>query len=122
SLVESPTLANLRALNLTGNAVGIGGLKAVAGSPHLRGLVTLDLDYRPDSTPSVVTVEHGRSFLAALNMPDLRPLRLAKLPLGPQGGAILAHPRFAHLTRLKLTYCALGDAGAAALISSPHFQ
>ena len=123
AIAESPRLANLRRLNLAGNAIGTGGLKAIAGSPHLRGLSELVLVFRNDSSAAIVTVEHGRNFLTALDMPDLRHLCLEAIPLGENGARLLAtHPKFAHLTRLSLPYCGLGDAGAAALITSPQLQ
>jgi hypothetical protein len=42
-LVQSPHLANLTLLDLTGHRIGVGGTAAVANSPHLRRLRTLIL-------------------------------------------------------------------------------
>jgi Ran GTPase-activating protein (RanGAP) involved in mRNA processing and transport len=123
TIAESPRLANLRILKCGQNSPGVGGFKAIAASPHLRRLIGLELDYHDESARQLVTVAHGRSFLAALTMPDLRELRIDRLTLGLAGATILAtHPRFANLTRLKLTYCGLGDEGAAELVAAPQLQ
>lgn len=123
AVVESPRLANLRSLKLTVSPLGERLLKTIAVSPTLRGLTELHLTGHGESARTMVTVEHGRNFLAALNMPDLRHLRLDALPLGEAGARLLAaEPKFAQLTRLGLPYCGLGDAGAAALLASPQLH
>ncbi len=123
ALAESPKLANLRRLNLSANTPGIGGLRALAGSPHLARLFELELFHIQENGRGALTAEHGREFLATLNMPELRKLGMSDFPLGQAGATVLAtHPKFANLSLLLLKKCQLGDPGAAALIAALHLQ
>jgi uncharacterized protein (TIGR02996 family) len=121
ALAASERLAQLRHLNLSLNPLGAGGLFALARSAQLRGLRGLALDgcgtaKVPLDAATVV------SFLSALEMPELRYLKLDNLPVCLRGARVLAAgATFAHLTRLSLNECRLGEKGARAIVESPVF-
>ncbi|HEY1188921.1 MAG TPA: TIGR02996 domain-containing protein [Gemmata sp.] len=118
TLAGAPALAGLRHLTLHGNPIGPGGLTALARSPHLRGLRLLDLSgcNGPKAALDTAAVQ---TFLAALNMPELRHLMMNGLPVGVRGArTIAAGGTFANLTRLGLDDCGLRESGAQALCES----
>jgi uncharacterized protein (TIGR02996 family) len=91
ALAGAPALAQrLRTLDLYGASVDGDPIRPLMDSPHLAGLTTLGLGAHDD--------------------------------LGDVGAAALSDPecRLTSLRRLHLSYCAIGDAGARALVAAPH--
>jgi uncharacterized protein (TIGR02996 family) len=118
ALAASARLAGLRRLDLSENPVGAGGLLALARSKHLRGLRALSLA-RCNSSKAPLDAAALFNFLSALEMPELRHLRLDSLPIGVRGGRVLGGGgSFANLTRLALDGCGLRENGARAIVES----
>jgi uncharacterized protein (TIGR02996 family) len=117
-LVSSPLLAAVSRLGLAG-AFGVGGVRALAASPHLGRLRCLRVD-NEGTTPATVAA------LAAARWPHLASLtltaaRLDQPGMGEDGArALVAIPWLGQLTSLDLGINRLGDAGARVLASSPR--
>ena len=107
-------VAGLRYLDLSGNAPGPTGLRAVARNPALRGLRTLRLCGNPHDRPGA-SPAHFHRFLSELDPPALRHLDLSDQPVGARAARLLAADRFRSLTRLGLKGCGLTAKTAAAL-------
>lgn len=108
----------LRKLDLSGNSIGPAGLSALAANPALRGLLVLDLAGHLLHDRSLAPA-HFDSFLARLNVPELRHLDLSRRPVGPRAARKLADPKFGSLTRLGLRECRLTDPAVSALLRAP---
>jgi uncharacterized protein (TIGR02996 family) len=146
-LLKAPWFEQLRVLDLSDNAVGDKGVKALGAHPvagTLRVLRMGDNSFgkgglsaltAPDAFPALTTLDLGSvqvqkvaradiaAFLSALRLPRLRHLNLNGWPLGNDGAEALAkNPAFANLTRLSLDGCEIGQPGAKALFASPHLQ
>lgn len=144
-LARSPALANLRCLTLNDNgAVSADGVKAVADSPFLAGLTELDLSGNDVSDAGVRAVAGGRATgrvhtlrlagnhigdagVAALVGSGLLARLLARDPyldlrdnaVGPAGAEALAGcPDLARAAGVDLGGNYLGDRGAVALAGS----
>jgi uncharacterized protein (TIGR02996 family) len=117
ALAAAEALGGLRHLDLGSNPVGVGGLAALARSRHLRGLRRLTLS-GCNSARAPLDAAALLNFLAALEAPDLRHLKLDRLPVGVRGARVLAGGGFANLTRLSLAGCGLREGGARALVES----
>ncbi|MDY3553582.1 TIGR02996 domain-containing protein [Gemmata sp. JC717] len=117
ALAAAPGLAGLKHLNLSGNPVGPGGLTALARGPHLRGLRLLNLN-RCTPPKSPLNASTVQTFLAALDMPELRHLMLDELPVGVPGARTLAAGGFSRVTKLDLNGCGLREAGTRVLCES----
>jgi uncharacterized protein (TIGR02996 family) len=139
-LATSGWLTGLQCLNLSANAIGDGGVRALAASPLPRTLAALDLGRN-----SLDGSELGRLF-QAFDAPRLKSLRLAHNELRPgllgalPGAETLArleHLDLGHtgqldragihgfvatlpLTTLRLAGCQIGDAGLRDLAKSPR--
>lgn len=145
AVARSPAAPNLRALALNDNGqVTADGVKAVADSPFLTGLVELDLSGNDVSDAGVRAVAGGRATervhtlrlagnhigdagAAALAGSGLLARLLARNPyldlrdnaVGPAGAEALARcPDLARAAGLDLSGNYLGDRGAAALAGS----
>ena len=120
ALVAHPVAKTLRVLKLGDNAFGKGGLSALAAPGAFPALTTLDLGSSHKRKASQADVA---AFLTALRLPRLRHLDLGGWPMGNNGAKALAkNPALATLTRLNLDGCEIGDPGAEALFASPHLQ
>lgn len=118
ALSATEALAGLKHLHLAENPIGPGGLAALAESPHLRGLRLLDLA-QLNSARGLISARDVSSFLRTLDIHELRHLMLDLLPVGIRGAKLIAtRDTFANLTRLGLSRCMIGDAGARALVRS----
>jgi uncharacterized protein (TIGR02996 family) len=121
ALAASERLAGLRHLDLSANPVGPGGLAALVRGRPLRGLRKLELAgcNNPKAPLDAASV---LNFLTSLDMPDLRHLRLFRLPVGVRGARVIAAGGpFANLTRLDLNECMLRENGARAIVESGAF-
>lgn len=116
-VVRGEKLAGLRYLDLGSNTPGVKTLRALAGNPALRGLLSLNLARCGEK----LTRDHVHDFLTRLDLPALRDLNLAECPLGAKA-AVLGDDKSRTLTRLDLGECGLTDAAAAKLIAAPALQ
>lgn len=117
-----PRLERLRASH---NPIGPTGLMAIARGPAFGNLRWLDVSQKdtPARNRLGVTAADVVAFLRAGRWPRLRHLDLEALPVGIRGANVLAtDPKFAGLRRLQLWGCRIGDAGATAILRSPHLQ
>ncbi|MCA9614615.1 MAG: hypothetical protein KC586_17785 [Myxococcales bacterium] len=133
-LAATPELRHVAQLTLTHLSMDEAGFAALAESPHLEGLVALQL-------VSVVTpvvglkrlfsarggqltwlkVEHSgldASVLEGFAAPSLVSLQLPRNPLGDDGARALTLATLSALTDLDLSSTQLGDAGLLALADS----
>jgi hypothetical protein len=147
ALLKSDWFAQLRVLNLSGNAIGDKGLEALAAHPVAKSLRWLGLGdnefgekgfaalAKKGAFPALTTLDlhsHRKrksssevlaKFLSSLHLPNLRQLNFENWPLGNAGAkALAANPSFATLTRLDLSKCSIGKPGAKAIFASPHLQ
>ncbi len=121
ALANSEALAGLRHLHLPTNPIGAGGLLALVRSKHLRELRSLHLS-NCNMTNAPLDAATLLNFLAALELPELRHLKLDRLPVCIRGArALAANGTFANLTRLGLSECGLREAGARAVVESGAF-
>lgn len=120
ALVASPVTKSLRVLKLGDNPFGKAGLSALATPGAFPELTTLSLRsyHKRKGVPADLA-----AFLSKLEIPTLRHLDLMGWPLGNDGAKALAtNPALAGLTRLSLHDCHIGDPGAKALFASPHLR
>jgi uncharacterized protein (TIGR02996 family) len=108
-------VGNLRKLELINNKMGAKGARALAQSPHLRGLTNLGMggcEVGPD----------GAAELAASpNLDNLVFWELGATTLGPEGvAALAASPHLARLRELHLWNSRLKNKGVRAIANSPH--
>lgn len=113
-LAACERLEGLEYLDLSGNPLGVGGLRAVFGSRNLRRLLALLLS---DSTTKL-RPGHLPEFLRALNSPRLRHLGLSGLPVDRETAEALGRDKFRTLRRLSLTGCQIRDEAASVLLTS----
>lgn len=107
------------------NPIGPSGLLELARGPAFGNLRWLDVSQKdtPARNRLGVTAADVVAFLRAGRWPRLRHLDLEALPVGVRGASVLASdPKFAGLRRLQLWGCRIGDAGATAILRSPHLQ
>jgi uncharacterized protein (TIGR02996 family) len=118
ALATSEPLTGLRHLDLSSNPLGPGGLAALVRGRPFCGLRSLALA-GCNSPKAPLDAASVLNFLTALDLPELRHLRLDRLPVGVRGArAIAAGGSFANLTRLDLTECGLRENGARAIVES----
>jgi len=147
TLLKAGWFGRLRVLNLSGNAIGDKGLKALAAHPVAKSLRQLGLGdnafgmktfaalVKRGAFPALTALDlhsHNRrasnsedlaTFLSALRLTNLRHLNLENWPLGNAGAkALAANPSLANLARLDVSKCHIGDPGAKAIFASPHLQ
>lgn len=117
AMVESGKLGRFTALRLQKCSLGDASLMPMfSGAPRLDELVTLDLSHNAMGPA-------GASALAALAPRSLRSLWLYGNPIGDAGVAALAKaPWLGQLRELNLDLVGMTDAGARALIESPHLD
>jgi uncharacterized protein (TIGR02996 family) len=119
SLANSPYLAGLRSLDISGNAVGDSGVRSITRSRYLTGLHTLRI--RDNSIGDAGVVELAGSALLARMLSRCPRLDLRQNAIGPAGAQALASSL--HLRRangLDLSGNVIGDAGAIALAGSEY--
>ncbi len=116
ALAASPHLRNLTTLDLCYNKLGPEGARALAASPHLRNLTTLDLWHND------LGAEGAQALAASPHLQHLTTLNLGLNDLGPEGArALAASPHLRNLTTLDLCYYNnIGPDGAQALARSPN--
>jgi uncharacterized protein (TIGR02996 family) len=110
-------LTRLRALDLSENLLGDGGLMRLAAAPFLGRFTTLDLT-------AVGMGDAGAQRLAeSASLRGLKRLRLGYNSIGDNGAIALARsPNITGLTSLDLNGNAIGDAGARAILDAPHLR
>jgi uncharacterized protein (TIGR02996 family) len=104
-LFASPNAVSIRRLILSGNHIDPDNARKLGESPHLRGLVELDVsDNRIDAAGAVAIVQLG----------NLRKLSLSANPIGDDGARALAKADL-QVADLDLSYTSIGEIGARAL-------
>jgi uncharacterized protein (TIGR02996 family) len=122
ALLRSPNLAGVEELKISFNGPsddgpGDAGLAALASSPTVRRLRSLDL------AESLVTAEGARHLAGAAHLATLRTLDLHDNPVGPAGARHLAaSPHLAGLRWLSLAQAGIDDEALQALASSPYLR
>ncbi len=120
AVAASATLAGLTQLKL-GGAIGAAGVRALADSPHLTRLRSLELvDYAAGA-------EGARALAASANLWQLEALALSgradrEGAIGAAGARALADSPHLRLRALTLFRMAIGDTGARALAASPNMS
>jgi uncharacterized protein (TIGR02996 family) len=113
-VASSPLLAGLPALSV--DHLGLDGVTALAGSPHVAGLEALEL-YRGGIGPEGTAVIAGSP-----NLTNLRELALESSVIRDAGVEALADsPHLTRLAILRLGNNNIGVPGARALAGSPTF-
>ncbi|HZY86061.1 MAG TPA: TIGR02996 domain-containing protein [Gemmataceae bacterium] len=118
-LAACPQLARLRRISFrgAGNRLDGTGASAFFASPHLGGLVELDLNGNVIGPQGAVALA-GCPLLAGLAQLDL-----SNNHVGDEGAASLAaSPHLGNLEHLTLYQNDVGDAGTAALAAAPHLN
>lgn len=116
-LATSPHAGNLEAFRGSKSDITGDGVAALLASSSLPALHTLLLDRNPIDAAGV------EAFAGITPAIPLRRLDLSHCPLGDDGLRRLAEsPLLRSLTHLKLTECGIGGSGAIALASSPHLD
>jgi uncharacterized protein (TIGR02996 family) len=118
-LAESPFLAGLTALDVSGNDVNDLGVRAVVDSPAMARLVSFRANNNPFGDAGAVALA-ASPLLARLAKAEGK-LEFRGTAIGPGGAAALAAcPALRHCTALDLSDNYLGDAGVCAVLGSPH--
>ncbi len=118
-LADSPFLAGLTALDVSGNDIGEPGVAAVVRSPSMRRLRAFRVSNNHIGDAGVAALA-ASPLIARVLTADPK-LELHANDIGPAGAkALAACPALAACTDLNLTGNYLGDAGITALLSSPH--
>lgn len=111
-LARSPHLAGLVALDLGANRLGPASVEALLAAPFAARLTTLEL-WKND------VGDEGAVRIAAAAPPGIRGIRLEHNGVGPRGAVALAGAaRLAGLEVLQLSHSAIGDEGVCALVES----
>jgi uncharacterized protein (TIGR02996 family) len=113
ALAESPHLTNLTSLQLSSLEIGDEGVTALAQSPILANLTRLDLDSCHFGADGVVA-------LASATLGPLTELYLSWNRIGPAATGLLSRPVLADLETLFLRDCAVGPEGARAVAEARH--
>jgi uncharacterized protein (TIGR02996 family) len=109
-LVQMPELRRLRALHLTGCAIGDEGVELLAKSPVLAGLHTLRLG------TNAITDDGVEMLVESQNLQHLQALMLHDNLIGDPGAQLLARAKaWPRLQCLDLSDNLIGDAGLQAL-------
>jgi uncharacterized protein (TIGR02996 family) len=123
ALASSPHLARLRSLELGDTNLGPEGFRALVHAPSLRHLTSLKLTGFDCTTSNHIGDEGARALAEATHMTNLRCLWLMENCIGAEGARALAGAaHLASLTELDLTSNPIGPAGALALASSPFLS
>ena len=137
SLSESPALALLQELAVTGSRIGADSIVALRDSDHARRLRVLILDDNRIGDDGVETLagsielcglrylslKHNRVGVVGVralasfqSLQSLRNLRLGGNPLGDLGAAVVSAARgFRRLSYLEMAGCRISDSGAESL-------
>ncbi|MBL8924312.1 MAG: hypothetical protein JNJ54_36020 [Myxococcaceae bacterium] len=114
TLAESD-IAQLAWLDLSSNAIGNDGAAALARARFAPRLTRLGLEGNQLGSRGAAALVEGTASLVALD--------LSANPLGDDGARELAAaPALGQVELLMLAGCAIGPAGARALLDSPHLQ
>ena len=112
ALARSPILDGVETLNVSSNPMGEAGALALVTSPHLRALRCLVYGGEGGipNAAVVAAIAHALPWLEELVLPFAN--------IGPEGAGALAAGNLPNLTRLELFADGIGDAGAIAIARS----
>jgi uncharacterized protein (TIGR02996 family) len=117
TLLDSPRLARLTGLALSGKPLRDRGAMAIAVAPQLARLHTLDL------SSNLIGAEGIAALAASPYLNNLTALDLFDNSAGPSGTeAVASSPHLGRLTSLSLGINRVGDSGAVPLASSPFLN
>jgi len=117
ALANSPFLKGLTSLDLSGNRIGNEGAWALANSPHFKGLISLVLK------SNAIGVEGAKALANSKNFEGLTSLNLGYNTIGVEGvNAFANSPHLEGLTSLDLNNNHIGVEGAKALANSPYLK
>jgi uncharacterized protein (TIGR02996 family) len=119
AVADSPFLAGLVALDVSGNDINDGGIRALVASRSMARLRTFRANGNPIGDAGAAALA-GSSVLGRMIKADPK-LELRGTSIGAPGASALARcPHLAGCVTLDLTNNYLGDTGVAALLGSPH--
>jgi uncharacterized protein (TIGR02996 family) len=115
ALAASPHLSRLTTLDLSWNGIDAAGAQALAASPRLARLTWLNLSY------NVICDAGAQALAASPHLARLTTLNLRYNGIDAAGAqALAASPHLRGLTYLNLNWNNIEDAGAQAVAASPH--
>jgi uncharacterized protein (TIGR02996 family) len=114
-LADSPNLANLTSLDVSGNEIDAESLRRLLRSPYLTNLRELNVSANPLSAGAIEQL--GEHLATEVR---LHSLALDHNSIGNEGAAVLARARFcAELRNLNVDTCEITSRGVAALARAP---
>jgi len=121
SLFHSPTLANVRWLDLEGCGLPVAAVESLAHSPAMRGLRYLNVGGQYSATEGVFGTDGAAALAEGPAMRGLEFLRLSYQRIGSFGlEMLLRSPVLATVRELDLSNNDIGDDGAISLAACPH--
>lgn len=115
TVAACPALANLRGFGLNLAHLHNDDAKALADSPHLGELLTLDLRNNRISEAGAIALANARTLL------KLKKLEFSENRIGDRGlEALAGSPILANVWNFAVYQNGISDGGAIALASSPH--
>ena len=108
-LADSPDLAELRALDVSDNDLGIDGVRALTASTRLTQLRELDLGGNDIGDDGASAVAHSPTLAG------LETLNVSGNSIAGSGATALAQATARHLSSLDLSMNGIGESGASAL-------
>lgn len=143
-LVESPHLKSIQELNLSGNGIGLPGVRSLAASPHLSMVNALSMSHNPIGdlglyalVSSAYLRQIGTLRVAYCDLSDASVQYLIQSPILPNlelldlsdnqiGNAglreLVGSPQVAKLTVLRLNRIAINSLAIPQLVQSPHLR
>jgi len=114
TIAAAKSLSGLEHFQASQCKIGPEGVRALARSPHLVNLRTLDL-----GANRRIGIDGARILAGAPNLAELRSLDVSSTPLGPDGVAELLSGSWPALEALNLSWCDIGDEGLLRLSEWP---
>lgn len=121
ALAASPHLVRLRSLELSDTGIGPQGVRALADAPWVENLDRLEFSGFDCTTSNFIGDAGARALAESPRLTRLTSLSLITADVADRGAeALAASPYLSGLTHLGLCGNRIGPAGALALAASPH--